>query len=65
MAAPLVMRFVPVPGEITLKPLHDSGKRLPMLRLDEQVDVVIHDTEVQKHSLDLRLPEVHLVVMVS
>jgi hypothetical protein len=69
MAAPLVMRFVPVPGKITLDPLHYFGKGLPALRFDEQMDMIIHDTEVQKlkrvflfrffdegqeHSLDLR-----------
>jgi hypothetical protein len=72
------MRFVPVSREITLDPLHNFGKGLPVLRFDNQMDVVIHDTEVEKlkrvlffrsfdegqeHSLDPRLLEFHLVAV--
>jgi hypothetical protein len=42
------MHFVPVFGKITLDPLHNFGKGLPRSRFDEQMDMVIHDTEVQK-----------------
>jgi hypothetical protein len=42
------VRFVPVSGEISLDPLHDLGKRLPALWFDEQMDMVIHDTEIEK-----------------
>jgi hypothetical protein len=72
------VRFVPVSGEITLDPLHNFGKGLPALRFDDQMDLIIHDTEVKKlkrvlffrfldegqeRSLDPRLLEFHLVTV--
>jgi hypothetical protein len=76
MSPLLAMYFVPVSRKITLDPLHYSGKGLSALRFDKQMDVVIHDTEVEKlkrvllscffdegqeRSLDPRLLEFHLV----
>jgi hypothetical protein len=74
----LIMYFAPVFCEIPLEPLHYFGKGLTLSRFDEQVNVIIHDTEVQElkrlllfcffdegqeHNLDPRLLDVHLAAV--
>ena len=42
------MYFVPVSRKITLEPLYYLGKGLSLFRFDDEMDMIIHNTEVQK-----------------
>ena len=52
-----MMRFVPAFRKVTLDPLHDLGDGLSLGRFDDEIDIVIRNTEVQefKRILLLRL----------